>query len=371
VAALAPSGVAAAAGRSIVLPGQTPEGEHVLSVLVKRTYRIRHGYPVTRSPADAALVPGDVHFGDPMNSTVRHESDFVPWKCETDVVLDGTAQSPDGTPVQALTARLAIGNASKSLLVLGDRIAHHRDRQPALFSDPRPFTTMPLRYELAYGGVDVRSDPTIACVYGRNHLGRGFVIRDAAETVDGLALPNIEDPEDRLTPQRLCCGHFMEMDRQPVPQCFGWIMKYWRPRMLLAGVMPADAALARELRTAYRRVVPPAQWPLYDQTELPPMDFRFFNGASPGLVMPYLVGDEGVQLDNLSPGGVLAFQLPGERPAITLDIGFGPARGETVLQTVMIRVDAGEVDLVWRAATPFPGPDWLPEMRRFDLDIAG
>jgi hypothetical protein len=368
VEALTPT--APSAGRSVILPGQTPGGGHILAVLVKRSYAIGAGRRCVRSPRDNALVPGDVHFGDPLNSTVRFESDFVPWKTATDVVLNGSVHAPGGRPVTELVASLAVGETVKSLLVLGDRTAHHRDGRPPVFSEPAPFATMPIRYERAFGGVDIHSDPTMACAYGRNHLGRGFVIRNVREAVEGQPLPNIEDPEDPLTPERLCCGHFIHMDELPAPQGFGWTMKGWRPRSLLAGVMPADAALARELRAAYRKVVPSSQLGMYDQTELPPMDFRFFNGASDGLVLPYLAGDEAIRLRHLGPEGDLAFALPGEQPRIAVDIGFGPAAPEPVLHTVMIRLEDGEVDLVWRGAVDYPGPDWLPEMRKLDVAIA-
>jgi hypothetical protein len=148
-------------------------------------------------------------------------------------------------------------------------------------------------------------------------------------------------------------------------------MKYWRPRSLYGGVMPADLALAREMRAAYRQAVPPDQRAMYDQTELPPMDFRFFNGASSGLVLPYLVGDEAVRLRHLTPEGDIAFGLPGEQPRIELDVGFGPKVPEIVLHTVMIRSEEGELDMVWRGAVTYPGPDWLPEMQRLDLEVTG
>ena len=370
-AAAATAPPATDAGSTIVLPGQTPGGRHILSVLVKRTYAIANGRGCVRAARDRPLVPGDVHFGDPMNTAVQEESDFVPFKLATDVVLNATAHAPQQRPVQELVASLVVGEAVKHVLVVGDRVAHHRAGLDPVFSDPAPFVSMPVRYELAFGGVDVRSDPKLACAYGRNHLGRGFAIRNAPEVVEGLPLPNIEDPDDRRTPQRLCCGHFIHMDSLPVPQGFGWVLKYWRPRALLAGVMPADLELARQLRAGYRLAVPPNQHAMYDQTELPPMDFRFFNGASPGLVLPYLAGDETVRLLNLTEDGMLTFRLPGERPAVTLDVGQGPVAPEVVLQTVMIRAEEGEVDLVWRGAVPYPGPDWLPEMRRFDLDVTG
>lgn len=365
-----PSAVAAPPGERVVLPGQAPDGQHILSVLVKRSYTIRPGRRCQRSPKDRRLVAGDTHFGDPMNTSVRHESDFVPFKLATDVVLNGHAHAPGGAPVSELLATLAVGDVAHSLLVVGDRAAHHRHGAAPLIGDPVPFTQMPIRYERAYGGVDVRSDPALACGYARNHLGRGFAIRNAPEVVEGLELPNIEDPGDRLTPERLCCGHFVHMDGLPAPQGFGWTSKHWRPRALLAGIMPADVALARELRQSYRQVVPPAQRALYDQTELPPMDFRFFNGASSGLVLPWLRGDEVVRTRYLTPESELSFALPGEQPRIGIDIGAGAETPEVKLQTVMIRLDERELDMVWRGAIAYPGPDWLPHMRRMEVEVA-
>jgi len=359
------------AGKWILLPGQSPDGRHILSVLVKRSYHIQDGGRALRAPEDQPLVPGDEHYGDPMNSTVKHESDFVPFKLATDVVVNAIAYAPGGEPAREVLASVTVGETTKRLLVLGDRVAHHREGRPPLFSDPLPFTEMPVRYERAFGGVDVRSDPKVAAAYARNHLGLGFMVRNVPEVVQGRALPNIEDPDDRLTPDRACCGHFMHMDNLPMPQGFGWVMKYWRPRSLLAGVMPADAALAAELRAEYRKAVPANQLALYDQTELPPMDFRFFSGASPGLVLPYLRGDEVVRLEHLTPEGEMVFGLPAEAPRMSIDIGKGPRQPRALLQTVMMRLEERGLDLVWRAAIDYPGPAWLPQMRRFDLDIAG
>jgi hypothetical protein len=205
--------------------------------------------------------------------------------------------------------------------------------------------------------------------YPRNPLGRGFVVKNVRAAVDGLPLPNIEDPEQRLTPEKLITGEYLRWEAQPMPQGLGWFPKTWYPRAPLAGVMPADRAFEQELRKHYEQVVPPEQRDLYRQTQLPDMDFRFFNGASPGLVASFLAGDEEVKLDGLSPEGAIGFQLPGERPRIGLEIGFGLSELEVVLHTVMIRVEERRCDLVWRGCSTYPGPDWLPQMRKLTIDI--
>ena len=355
--------------QKIVLPGQTPQGQHVLGVLIKRTYDIVPGGRCARAVADKKLIPGDVHYGDPMNSTVKFESDFVPFKLATDVVFNGKAFAPPGQRVVSLTPSLIIGPHRKDLFVIGDRVARHHGKRDPIFTEPQPFETMELRYERAYGGVDIYSEPKMQCVYGRNHLGRGYAVANTPRAVENLPLPNIEDPNDRLTPARLCVGSFKDWERQPMPQGLGWTMKMWRPRAAYAGVMPADRALEQELRKAYATLVPPDQRKAYEKTQLPDMDFRFFNGASAGLAVPFLNGTEQVGLLNLDPQCKTYFQLPGERPKIGLDLGQGVQEPHVFLHTVMIRMEDRQVDLVWRGAVPYPGPDWLPEMKKMDAMV--
>lgn len=355
--------------RKVVLPGQTPEGEHILSVLLKRSYTIVPGGACFRALQDAKLVPGDVHCGDPATSSVQFESDFVPFKLATDVVINATVYAPSGRPVHSLMASVVVGTVRKDVAVIGDRVALYQHGTEPLFTEPRPFRQMEVIYERAYGGIDIYSDPKVQVVYARNPLGRGFAERNDRRAVDNLPLPNIEDPADLLTPDRLCVGHFMYWERQPMPAGFGWIHKTWQPRASLAGVMPADRAVERELRKVYGQFVPAEQKKQYEETGLPDMDFRFFNGASTGLALPYLSGDEVIGTVNLSRDGRLMFRLPGERPRLGLDVGNGTQQEPVVLHTVMIRLEERQVDLVWRAAFPYPGPDWLPEMKKMEVMI--
>lgn len=356
--------------QKIVLPGQTPEGNYILGVLVKRTYDIIPNQVCVRADKDNKLIAGDIHYGDPMNSTVEFEADFVPFKLATDVVLNGKIYAPEGNSVESLVASLFVGNHRKDIVVTGDRFCHYQKNSVPVFSDPKPFTTIELRYENAYGGIDIYSDPDMQCLYPRNHLGRGFVIKNTKKTVDNLQLPNIEAPLDLLTPERLCAEHFMNWERQPISEGFGWISKLWRPRALLAGVMPADRPVEQELRRIYSQAVPTEQQELYAQTELPDMDFHFFSGASQGMVLPFLKGDERIGAVNLLPDGDLHFKLPGERPVIGLDIGMGIQEPEVFLHTVMIRLEERQIDLVWRVAVSYSGPDWLREMKKMEVLIS-
>ena len=100
------------------------------------------------------------------------------------------------------------------------------------------------------------------------------------------------------------------------------------------------------------------------------MDFRFFNGAAPGLELPLPGRRRGwCALENLTPEGMLDFQLPGETLKVRVDMGLGAHEPAVVLHTVQIHGEARQVDLVWRAAVPYPGPDWLPEMQTLELEV--
>jgi hypothetical protein len=130
--------------------------------------------------------------------------------------------------------------------------------------------------------------------------------------------------------------------------------------------MPDQRALEQQLRKMYAGILPPGQRAVYEQAKSPDMDFRFFNGASPGLVLPFLSGDEPVVLVNLDPQGKTEFVLPGERPRIGLDIGQGAQEPRVVLHTVMIRMDQRQVDLVWRGAVSYAGLDSLPKLKKIE-----
>lgn len=358
-----------ARGQTVVLPGQSPEGAHILSVLLKRTYDIVPNGICIRAKSDSALNAGDVFWGDPMNSTVRYESDFIPFKLGTDVVLNGKAYAPNGAPTTSCLVSLRVAGILKHVLVVGDRVARFvKDRLPG-FTDPKPFLTMELRYEYAYGGIDVYSDKAIPYPYPRNPLGRGFAVKNSEQGVDSLVLPNLEDPNDLLTPERLCVDNYNKWEDQPFPAGFGWFPKTWLPRAKLAGILPADRALEQELRQAYAKLVPAEHRMAYVKNGLPDMDFRFFNGASRNLIFPYLKGGEQIATSNLSRAGLLFFQLPYDAPDLGLDIGFGMQEPEVVMHSVMIRMEERQVDLVWRGAIPYPGRDWLPQMRKMEVSV--
>jgi hypothetical protein len=258
-------------------------------------------------------------------------------------------------------ASIEVGDVRKTIAVFGDRGAMlEGNGKTPRYSDPTLFTELPLLYERAYGGADTTGELDFA--YPRNPVGRGLVLQDSANRT--VELPNFEDPDDLLTPERLILGNVKRWSRQPLPQGAGWFAKTWYPRMSFVGVIPGFVDADEIMPEEALGLVPRNQIALGRQFRLPSFDVRFNNGASPGLALPHLAGTEAVRLLNLSKDGDVRFRLPGDRPTIVADIGRGESAPEAVLHSVVIEPEHRRVDLVWRGSLAYPGAAWLPHMRR-------
>ena len=363
--------MAGANGAFEIVPGKNDRGDHIFAVIVKRTYRIKHGSVVDRCSADRELRQIDAYYenGDPQWSTVQYESELAPYKPDVDVVVVGKAYAPGGVPATHMNVSVQVGDREKSISVFGDRQCHYRQDMPPVFSDPEPFTEMEIRYERAYGGRDERSDPDIPFFYPRNYMGTGIALRNIEHTVQGLVLPNLEDPNDLLTPERIILGEPEHWHEQPLPQGFGWFQRTWYPRCAFAGSYPAYVDVDTVTTEERLGLLPKNHIALAKQFKLPSFHPRFNNGASHGMLFPDLKGDEVVSMRGLSPDGLLEFALPGETPEIMLDIGLGAQELQARLDTVGIRPEELEVDLIWRGGYVYEGYTWLPHMQRLYAEV--
>jgi hypothetical protein len=247
------------------------------------------------------------------------------------VVLSGHALAPHaGSTV--LDVHLSVGPLSTDLRVTGDRV-WHKGFFGKRISPPQPFERLPLIYERAFGGVDgPADDPARQVADERNPIGRGFR-RPKSPFVDGVALPNIEHPQDPV----------VAWDRPVAVAGTGFLAPAWQPRRAFAGTY--DAAWQRE------------------RPGLLPKDFdrRFFNAAHPALISRdgYLRGDEPVRLRGVTPGGDLAFDLPrlASPAVVVVRPGHDDLRLTMPLDTVRIDTDAMHLTLIWRGhATLAEGP---------------
>ena len=355
-----PSSPPAAPQHLTTVTGRTSRGVHGVSVLLKRAYRIADGRRAERIDAAPWRLIDTWHDdGDPSWSVVEHESELQPFRAQTDVVVVGTAHAPGGRPVEAMHVGIAVGARRKVLAIFGDRRAVHRgDGIEPTFTEPEAFLTMPVRYDRAYGGRD-ETDPALPLRYARNPMGRGFVLRASREAVDGRALPNIEDPADLLTPQRLCVREPGRWIDQPLPAGLGWRQRDWYPRCALMGALPPFLAPGTVTAEERLGLVPADHVALAWQHRLAVREAAFGNGASLGLTFETLAPDETMSLRGLTPSGRLDFRLPGEAPRLGLDLGDGVESLATRMDVVTLRPDEGVMEIVWRAERTFgPAVAW-------------
>jgi hypothetical protein len=358
--------------RFTIAPTKNENSEPVFAVLVKRTYDIRPKQPLVRAEQTPPLIEVDVYYddADPEHSTVKYESELAPYKIATDVVVVGKAHAPQGRPTRSVDVSVEVAGTRKVVRVIGDRRCIFRENRAPAFTEPEKFTTMEMRYERAYGGKDLRSNPQLPFYYPRNHKGTGVAVKNVRDVVEGLALPNLEDPQDLLAPERVILQEPERWNAQPLPQGIGWFQPTWYPRCSFVGAMPAYVGPDDVMREEKLGIVPKGQIALARQLKLPGYDVRFNNGASLGLVLPFLKGSETVRLTNLTPDGDLSFSLPGERPRITLDLGEGEQELTPVMHTLCVRLDAMQADVIWRGALPYPGIDWIPQMKTLVARVA-
>jgi hypothetical protein len=354
-----------------IVPGLNPQGEHIFSVIVKRTYRIVPDGQAERAEVDRPLRQIDQYYddGDPEWSTVQYESELAPCKASTDVVVIGKAYAPRGVATEQTTVGVQVGGRKKTLRVTGNRQCRYREGAAPVFTDPERFTEMAICYDRAYGGRDEKSLADVPFLYPRNFMGAGVVLRNVKAAVEGLPLPNIEDPQDLITPERLFIGEPDRWHLQPLPQGFGWRQRTWYPRCALLGAYPAFIDPGTVTVEERMGLLPRNHVALAKQSKLRPNEAQFANGASFGMIFATFKGDEDVVLGRLTPEGVLKFSLPADTPAIGLDLGQGMQPLAPKLHTVSIRPDDRELDLIWSGAQTYEGYAWLPKMTRLMAEV--
>lgn len=310
-----------------LVPGLTKEGADTVTVVVKGTFSLRgrSGDEPKLHDEQEPIAYTDDYYGDPGVSSVRAEAETAPAKKRTDIVMLGHAYAP--RPGPSVDVRLSVGLVERTVRVLGDRVWHRgaRDYRP---TDPVAFERMPLVWERAFGGIDGSDpDPTNHAREARNPIGTGFVAAMRAERVDGLRLPNLEDPEALIT---------SPLDR-PQPFNFGYIGRDFAPRAAFAGTYD----------DAWKRDVCP----------LLPADFdeRYFHGAAPGLITSRpLRGGEPVYAQNVTTTGPLQFLVPARRIRMEVTIRNAVTEHPAVLDTLRIEPDEKRAVVLWKVTVPCP-----------------
>jgi len=127
-------------------------------------------------------------------------------------LIAGRAMSQD--PVKAMHVAVTVGETSRMLSVFGDRLCE-LSLEGHLFSDPHPFTEMPLTPDRAFGGEGHTANP----------LGHGYLSSDDHKTGVQVQLPNVE----------LAGAELREIDDRPQPALVGPMAMDDPARIALAG----------------------------------------------------------------------------------------------------------------------------------------
>ena len=238
-----------------------------------------------------------------------------------------------------LPATIRVGPVQKTVLVFGDR---HWEKNLLgtgySLSEPKPFKTMPLRYERAFGGRDTSFEKKQKVYFdGRNPIGAGFRMNRGA--VENTPVANIEDPKHLIQNWK---------DKPPVAN-FGFTECFWQPRSALAGTYDQHWAA--------------------QQSPLLPMDFKmeFFNAAHPDLIIKGgLEGGEPVQLVNVCPDGVHTFNLPKYDINVIFRMGDQRQLCKPKIWTVAFEPDDHRFYMVWGCSFDVgkqPSPDEICKNR--------
>ena len=245
-----------------------PEGRRRLGLVLKRTYIFRDGGGCDAAEEDQQepLTFQEFPYEElepPLVSPVRLDNDMFAFRPKTDLVVQGSAYTYF-SGVSKTHVAVRIGTFERSIRVYGDRQLMRGLDGKLRFSDPEPFDAMPVRYDRAYGGVDVTAlrrrpapkmlrelaqvmpdipiDTDTPFHYARNPCGRGFLIDDDEESLAAVQVPNLEFPFDWITPERLATGSVHGWVTAPLPACMDWQSAGWFPRIayLGAAVFPPD-----------------------------------------------------------------------------------------------------------------------------------
>lgn len=297
-----------------VLPDRA--GIDTLYVIVKATVSLRPNLALAEVQVPPTLA--DEYHADPAASGLKYASEMHIGKIGTDVILIGRAWAPDKRPVPRMQVGLSVAGRQKTILVTGDRV--WRDGQP---SDPKPFESMPLVWERAFGGMHRNGDKVAA--EERNPVGCGFAGGRKAADMQGLPVPNLEDPAAPLR----------QVGQAATPACLAPIAPSWLPRRAFAGTYDE-------------------RWQRARAPYLPDdFDPRFLQCAAPEFAFDrYLQPGEPVQVTGVMPDGPIAFTIPSSRLSVAVTIAGAIEAPPANLETLAIEPDENRACFTWRALVP-------------------
>ncbi len=373
---------------TLVLSARLPGVNACLALVANRAYRIEPGRRASPLP-DAVAVSTAPTYAPSSNEgagrrLVEEAHASAVGKPLTDVLVRGAARSLRG-PVFVVETGVRVGAARKAVRAVGDRYIAI-GAGGLSFSSPQPFVEMPLVWDHAYGGRDQHAEQLFAkhdhrapmggrgelaplkpqVLYPRNGAGRGYALDLDRERFHGALAPNLEDPTDPVTPDRLLSATTTDWIDRPVAACYEPIDLFTFPR--------AAFFIRPKFDDPQRSVHELSSGAVLREDLDRPFDLRnlgnprMYNSAPAGLAVCRLEGAERVSLWNMhARHELLELDLPDDRPKLLLEPpGVGTRELAPLLQTVLIEPDLDRVTLTWvgvlPVAMPYPA-EMLASMR--------
>jgi hypothetical protein len=393
---------------------QNDQSFHV--VVLRQTLTFATG-KLEYADEQAPICDSDEPFGTLGESSFRQESDLFLHKPKCDVIVNATAYAPGGRPTPTVDVRLTVRQRSvdsekllidKALRVVGESVYRKTawkesaarwciklgtlkrvQPSPWVRSSPTAFTTLPLRYEYAYGGQcrvnagDKRTSsippdqlltpeqlaihpdssapaedrPVAHIMFESNPLGRGFAVDWA---LDSHGMQEVDAPRIEKVGQEVSGHHF-------------WMWQSSSARSEAPGTqqsfvqIPAGFGVRSKADPA-RRILMGTIDDAFVQSNAPlprDFDFAYFNAAPLDQQVPFLLGDETIELTNLCPPGtpelsidesgdsISRLHLPKHECFGLIRLASGEIHTQPLaIDTVLIEPDDHALTLVWRLSLP-------------------
>lgn len=332
------------------------------------------------------LCMEDEFSGEINRSSVLRESDLAPLKPACDIIINGTAYTPDGIPASEMTAGVLMRAASgevlldKKLRVTGKRFYQRQALTGQWYeTEPEPFTALELDYRFAFGGEcrveadnkyasripeqyrlteaqrrehhDQDNPPLAHIVCELNPLGLGYTQLWYLKACD---IHQVEAPRIIATESPFTLDHFVAcLDGKAdwsapefQPAGFGCISRTWSPRLPLAGT--------------YDR-----EWLENGHPNLPDdFNFSYWNSAPGNQQIPFPEPSSTITLQGLHPDDDITFTLPANQAVILLRMNTGALAPQKMwVDTFVIDTDALTVAQTWRYLLPANSPVRVMEAR--------
>ncbi|WP_416762572.1 DUF2169 family type VI secretion system accessory protein [Roseateles sp. So40a] len=387
------------------------------------------------------LVTDDLYVGEVGHSSVRVESDLAPFKLKCDVLVTGRSHAPGGVASEGWLARVRVSQPARHPQAdaaagyeppptdpetsFADRVAWQERRRiaidawlrapgpqgernremlldkalhlraPSAFAPDGaggwerrvegPVTSVPLLYELAYGGASRVANPDFeqrpdepelllneVCFV--NPLGRGWLHADLGRALRDARLPmpaswpapQIELPDDLVERPDITQQPAGQQPPQMLEQAtryahrpagFGPVGRAWTPRIQRAG--------------SYDEQWLESRWPNLPRD----FDMAYWNAAPQDQQIAFPRPDCYLELGNLidpalCPSGYAFIALPGHRASVLFHLESGlMLGGACVIDTLHVDTEAMELAIVWRASVSAEMNVKTAELR-FETDLA-